>query len=195
MIRPLLSAVFIAFAFHLFFLSTSHGEDVDCTTYNNLSANCCADACMFLNCTKDGQIGCFNLTTNMTETCPQTDPALAMTCNGTEPAPTSTPSGNQTNPTTPATIVSSPTTPSNQSTSTAPVTSSISPNASTSTAPPTSTNTSTSATTTTTARQATQHFDGPSFIGGIVLCAGIMAIVFFGCKFYKARQERNYHTL
>lgn len=40
-----------------------------------------------------------------------------------------------------------------------------------------------------------QHFDGASFIGGIILCAGIVAIVFFGCKFYKARQERNYHTL
>lgn len=40
-----------------------------------------------------------------------------------------------------------------------------------------------------------QHFDGASFIGGIVLCAGLVAIVFFGCKFYKAKTERNYHTL
>lgn len=40
-----------------------------------------------------------------------------------------------------------------------------------------------------------QHFDGASFIGGIVLCAGIVAIAFFGLKFYRARTERNYHTL
>ena len=40
-----------------------------------------------------------------------------------------------------------------------------------------------------------RHFDGASFIGGIVLCAGLVAIGFFGLKFYKARTERNYHTL
>lgn len=40
-----------------------------------------------------------------------------------------------------------------------------------------------------------QHFDGASFIGGIVLTAGLVAIVFFGMKFYKAKTERNYHTL
>lgn len=40
-----------------------------------------------------------------------------------------------------------------------------------------------------------QHFDGASFIGGIVLCAGIVAIIFFGLKFYRAKTERNYHTL
>ncbi|KAL3881489.1 hypothetical protein ACJMK2_027921 [Sinanodonta woodiana] len=40
-----------------------------------------------------------------------------------------------------------------------------------------------------------QHFDAASFVGGIVLCLGIVAIIFFGCKFYKARTERNYHTL
>jgi len=38
-------------------------------------------------------------------------------------------------------------------------------------------------------------FDMPSFIGGIILCAGVVAIAFFGCKFYKNRSERNYHTL
>ncbi|XP_045196666.2 sialomucin core protein 24-like [Mercenaria mercenaria] len=40
-----------------------------------------------------------------------------------------------------------------------------------------------------------QHFDGASFIGGIVLCLGLVAIAFFGVKFYRARAERNYHTL
>ncbi|XP_059153912.1 sialomucin core protein 24-like [Physella acuta] len=40
-----------------------------------------------------------------------------------------------------------------------------------------------------------QHFDGASFIGGIVLCAGLVAIIFFGLKFYNARKDQNYHTL
>lgn len=40
-----------------------------------------------------------------------------------------------------------------------------------------------------------RHFDGPSFIGGIVLAMGLMAIAFVSFKFYKARTERNYHTL
>ncbi|XP_017776081.1 PREDICTED: sialomucin core protein 24-like [Nicrophorus vespilloides] len=38
-------------------------------------------------------------------------------------------------------------------------------------------------------------FDGPSFIGGIILASGLTAIGFVAFKFYKARTERNYHTL
>ncbi len=38
-------------------------------------------------------------------------------------------------------------------------------------------------------------FDAASFIGGIVLMGGILAIGFFALKFYQARQEPNYHTL
>lgn len=40
-----------------------------------------------------------------------------------------------------------------------------------------------------------QSFDGASFVGGIILSLGIVAIVFFGLKFYKARKDQNYHTL
>ncbi|KAL8599150.1 hypothetical protein ACOMHN_007866 [Nucella lapillus] len=40
-----------------------------------------------------------------------------------------------------------------------------------------------------------RKFDGASFIGGIVLCAGLVALGYFSLKFYKSRQERNYHTL
>lgn len=40
-----------------------------------------------------------------------------------------------------------------------------------------------------------RHFDPPSFIGGTVLSLGLLAIVYVGFKFYKARTERNYHTL
>ena len=36
-------------------------------------------------------------------------------------------------------------------------------------------------------------FDAASFIGGMVLAAGVIAIAFFGVKFYKSRQEgKNY---
>ncbi|XP_070569072.1 sialomucin core protein 24-like [Ptychodera flava] len=37
-------------------------------------------------------------------------------------------------------------------------------------------------------------FDAASFIGGIVLCGGLILIVFLGCKFYESR-SKNYHTL
>ncbi|CAH2047766.1 unnamed protein product, partial [Iphiclides podalirius] len=38
-------------------------------------------------------------------------------------------------------------------------------------------------------------FDGPSFIGGIILTLGLLAISFMGFKYYKNQTERNYHTL
>ncbi|CAG9822545.1 unnamed protein product [Phaedon cochleariae] len=40
-----------------------------------------------------------------------------------------------------------------------------------------------------------RRFDGPSFVGGIVLALGLVAIGFVAFKFYKARTELNYHTL
>ncbi|CAH0552840.1 unnamed protein product [Brassicogethes aeneus] len=40
-----------------------------------------------------------------------------------------------------------------------------------------------------------RKFDGPSFVGGIVLALGLVAIGFVAFKFYKARTELNYHTL
>ncbi|CAG9562627.1 unnamed protein product [Danaus chrysippus] len=38
-------------------------------------------------------------------------------------------------------------------------------------------------------------FDGPSFIGGMILTLGLLAIGFMGFKYYKNQTERNYHTL
>ncbi|GIY18350.1 hypothetical protein CEXT_410781 [Caerostris extrusa] len=63
-----------------------------------------------------------------------------------------------------------------------------------STPPPSSTTTLTS-TVPTTPTAAGRHFDAPSFIGGIVLALGLLAIIYVSFKFYKARTERNYHTL
>lgn len=38
-------------------------------------------------------------------------------------------------------------------------------------------------------------FDGSSFVGGIILTMCLLAIGFIGFKYYRARTERNYHTL
>lgn len=43
--------------------------------------------------------------------------------------------------------------------------------------------------------QATRSFDGASFIGGIILTLGLLAVGFMGFKYYKNQTERNYHTL
>lgn len=40
-----------------------------------------------------------------------------------------------------------------------------------------------------------RHFDAPSFIGGIVLTIGLIAIGFVAHKIYKSKFDRNYHTL
>nr|XP_018902756.1 PREDICTED: extensin-like [Bemisia tabaci] len=40
-----------------------------------------------------------------------------------------------------------------------------------------------------------RKFDGPSFIGGIVLTIGLLAIGFVSYKFYMARTNQSYHTL
>ena len=41
-----------------------------------------------------------------------------------------------------------------------------------------------------------RNFDAASFIGGIVLCAGIVLIIFFALKWYKSRQaSNNYHQM
>ena len=68
---------------------------------------------------------------------------------------------------------------------------------------PTTSNATTTGTTSTTTGTTTpgksggsgQSFDGASFVGGIILSLGIVAIIFFGLKFYKARKDQNYHTL
>ncbi|PRD30364.1 UNVERIFIED_CONTAM: Sialomucin core protein 24 [Trichonephila clavipes] len=79
------------------------------------------------------------------------------------------------------------------------ITSSTSSSTSVSTTTPASTTITMSVTTTSIKTTATtptgRHFDAPSFIGGIVLALGLLAIIYVSFKFYKARTERNYHTL
>ncbi|CAK1555224.1 unnamed protein product [Leptosia nina] len=43
--------------------------------------------------------------------------------------------------------------------------------------------------------EARPGFDGASFVGGIILTLGLLAIGFMGFKYYKNQTERNYHTL
>ncbi|KAM3958445.1 uncharacterized protein ACR2FA_007527 [Aphomia sociella] len=40
-----------------------------------------------------------------------------------------------------------------------------------------------------------RSFDGASFIGGIILTLGLLAVGLMGFKYYKNQTERNYHTL
>ncbi|KAK8736856.1 hypothetical protein OTU49_004681 [Cherax quadricarinatus] len=40
-----------------------------------------------------------------------------------------------------------------------------------------------------------RHFDAASFFGGIVLAVAILAVAYAAWRFYKSRNERNYHTL
>lgn len=81
---------------------------------------------------------------------------------------------------------------------TTPTTSTTSSTTTTTTPAPDNSTTTTTTTTTPaspTPRPPCNHFDFPSFIGGIVLTLGILAISLVAYKFYKARNERNYHTL
>ncbi|KAK4883350.1 hypothetical protein RN001_006669 [Aquatica leii] len=75
------------------------------------------------------------------------------------------------------------------------VPSTVSTTASTTVNPVTTSKVTTTSPNTTEAPHHNRQFDGPSFIGGIVLATGLMAIGFVAFKFYKARTERNYHTL
>ncbi|XP_046398016.1 integumentary mucin C.1-like [Ischnura elegans] len=125
-----------------------------------------------------------NTTTEPTTT-PTTTPTAPTTTVNTPPTTTTTPTTTSSIPPT--------TSPSTTTTTVAPTT----PSSTTTEKPTTVTATSTKAppTTSTAAPEISRRFDGPSFIGGIVFALGFTAIAFVAWKFYKARTERNYHTL
>ncbi|XP_036338169.1 cell wall protein DAN4 isoform X1 [Rhagoletis pomonella] len=106
----------------------------------------------------------------------------------TLPTTSSTASPNTTT-TTPSTSTTTTVAPNNSTTTVAPN------NSTTTVAPDNSTTTTTTTAAPPTPRPPCNHFDFPSFIGGIVLTLGILAISLVAYKFYKARNERNYHTL
>ncbi|KAH9381183.1 hypothetical protein HPB48_003160 [Haemaphysalis longicornis] len=74
-----------------------------------------------------------------------------------------------------------------------PQTTTVHPN--TTTPVPSTTHLPTTAVPPTSAPPEERHFDTLSFLGGIILTLGGLAIFYVGFKFYKARTERNYHTL
>lgn len=114
-----------------------------------------------------------------------------------EPKPTTTdPTPSTTTPiTTTTTTTTSPTTTTKAPTTTTKTTT-LAPNTSTTPKPSTIAPTKTPVIPTTEApHSGGRHFDGSSFVGGIVLTCGLLAIAFVSWKFYKARTERNYHTL
>ncbi|CAG9134864.1 unnamed protein product [Plutella xylostella] len=43
--------------------------------------------------------------------------------------------------------------------------------------------------------KSSRGFDGASFVGGIIMTLGLLAIGFIGLKYYRTQTERNYHTL
>lgn len=123
---------------------------------------------------------------------------------GNDTVPTTTPSNVTTPMTTaaPTTIVPNTTTATPNVTTVAPVTfppngttvapTTTSPNGTTPVAPTTPTVEPTAAPS---GQLPERHFDALSFVGGIILSLGCLAILYVGFKFYKARTERNYHTL
>ncbi|KAL5011155.1 hypothetical protein ScPMuIL_013460 [Solemya velum] len=191
MIDKSLLTILISVVAVLFVVVSEHqslGDDptVDCTQYTN-ATECCTEACQFVICTdesKNETTKCVNATDKVTDVC-ETNSTGTQNCTG---------------PSAPSTTVA-PTTHNDTNTTTAAPTT-LPPQNDTTPAPgngtsPAPGNTTTVKPTTQPSKgdaDSGQHFDTASFIGGIVLCLGIVAIVFLAVKYYQTKQ-RNYHTL
>lgn len=120
--------------------------------------------------------------------------------------PITTSDKNDTTTTTETTSTTSSTTTEKPTTTTTPITTSTTITPNTTTLAPNSTTTTTTTTevpttpvpvptTTMKPEPPRTQWSTTSFIGGMVFAFGMMAIGFVSFKFYKARNERNYHTL
>ncbi|XP_031633205.1 integumentary mucin C.1-like [Contarinia nasturtii] len=111
------------------------------------------------------------------------------------PTDTNTTTSSPTPPPTTTTVAPTTTT----TTTTSSTTSSTTPSTTTSSTTPTPSNSTTVAPSTTPKPTPAPHpcggFSGSSFIGGIVLTIGMIAIGFVAHKIYKSKFDRNYHTL
>ncbi|XP_076466254.1 sialomucin core protein 24-like [Babylonia areolata] len=148
------------------------GRSDDCNQNNDINS-CCKAGCNFYDCS--GNETCVNNTMKPEDVCQA--PAVNLCDNSTSTTPQST---TTTKPTTP----SKPT----DSTTTKPTTPSKPTDSTTTQAPATKSPSKGD-------QGGGRHFDAASFIGGIVLCIGLVAIAYFALKFYKSRQGKNYHTL
>nr|XP_011417128.2 sialomucin core protein 24 isoform X4 [Crassostrea gigas] len=149
---------------------------VNCTMtkQTNYSAMCMADKDISEKCTSN---------TNHTVCIPNNGTTTTAAPTTTTAAKTTPAAINTTavpiNTTTPA-----PTTPAATNTTAVPVTTTIAPATTTKATPKPAPSSKTG-----------QHFDAASFIGGMILMGGLIVIIYFGLKFYRARRDRNYRTL
>lgn len=143
-----------------------------CEAFTNQMACCGPDGlklkCLYVNCTTKQDSKVTTLCLNFTSMASKCQPAKVI-CNSSESSTTVAPT---TEPTT-----------SN------PTTTPSAPNSTTKAPPPTTLAPHTGTT------EHGQHFDGASFIGGMILMAGLFIIGFFALKFYRARKDRSYRTL
>lgn len=153
-------------------------------------------SCVFVNCTMKAQTNysamCMADKEISTKCEKETNHTVCIPNNGTTTtaAPTTTTAAK----TTPAAInttavpikttTPAPTTPAATNTTAVPVTTTIAPATTTKATPKPAPSSKTG-----------QHFDAASFIGGMILMGGLIVIIYFGLKFYRARRDRNYRTL
>ncbi|XP_019617319.1 PREDICTED: uncharacterized protein LOC109464701 isoform X1 [Branchiostoma belcheri] len=160
-----------------------------CNTYTDCNT-CQTNNCSWVNCTTESTAGTDVLKCatrgNESQTCES--PVNITACSAVTVAPNTT-----IPPTTPA-----PTTPNGTTgPTTLPPTTPANTTANPSTAKPTTkpgSKTTAQPTEGPTKSPQKGGFDAASFIGGIVLCGGLIALIFFGCKFWKSRSSPNYHT-
>ncbi|XP_052707632.1 sialomucin core protein 24-like isoform X3 [Crassostrea angulata] len=149
---------------------------VNCTmkAQTNSSAMCMADKEISTKCEKD---------TNHTVCIPNNDTTTTAAPTTTTAAKT-TPAAINTTAVPIKTTTPAPTTPAATNTTAVPVTTTIAPATTTKVTPKPAPSSKTG-----------QHFDAASFIGGMILMGGLIVIIYFGLKFYRARRDRNYRTL
>nr|XP_045625801.1 salivary glue protein Sgs-4-like isoform X1 [Procambarus clarkii] len=182
--------------------TSSHCNWVQC--YNmpsSCQANEPAEGCQLISCTK-------NVTTTeppTTTTEPPTTTTEPPTTTTEPPTTTTEPPTTTTEP--PTTTTEPPTTTTELPTTTTELPTTTTELPPTTTEPPTTTTELPTTTTpeapttvipTTTAAPCPptrRHFDAASFFGGMVLAVAILAVAYAAWRFYKSRNERNYHTL
>ncbi|XP_066287442.1 porimin-like isoform X2 [Branchiostoma lanceolatum] len=168
--------------------SCAVGQDITCSDYDGDCNLCQTNNCSYVNCTITSGAEVFNCTASGNETDACANPVTVTECTAVTDAPETTASPTTQAPTTPNVTTTGQTTlpPSTQANTTA------KPTTPTPSTQPEKTTPGPSAGPTSSPQMG--GFDAASFIGGIVLCGGLIALIFFGCKFWKSRSSPNYHT-
>ncbi|XP_078618819.1 uncharacterized protein LOC144886209 isoform X3 [Branchiostoma floridae x Branchiostoma japonicum] len=170
----------------------------ECPTYDNDCNLCQTNNCSFVNCTtssSDAEV--YNCTATGDESSACLNPVTITECSAVTDAPDTTAAPTTQAPTTTpnATTVQTtlpPTTQGPAKQGLLQANSTTKPTTPKPTTQPAKTSPGPSAGPTNSPQKG--GFDAASFIGGIVLCGGLIALIFFGCKFWKSRSSPNYHT-